>query len=138
MPYQISWDDAAHTILRIDITGESNWGEPLIAQKEVNALVEGTGNPCTMILNLSTVTRMPPNALSQAQKIMTGWHPHIESVVMVGKSSFIKKLVVAAFRVYRSIRKLDETTLFAADLIEARQLIQEHRRVHSPTHDAGS
>ena len=91
-------------------------------------MIESSTGECSVILNLTQLHGMPAITISQMRKHRDSWHPRTTHVIFVSKDILIKTLVATAMRIYqRFARTSDRMIMFASDLQEAREIIQESR-----------
>ena len=133
MPFDFHWHDNEHTIIRIDIHGDTTWAEYHQTMNQVIKEVESATHRIDLILN-DPDAKMPPGSpmphiKNTAQKLTT--YPNMGVIVVVSSrsgSTLVKMFVSIVYRIYgidtRIIGEFD-STLEEAEASIARERVKK-------------
>jgi hypothetical protein len=98
MPIQVSWDDEAHSIIRLDYDGSWTWVELFEALHRANALAGTIDTPVARISDLCSSDGIPPNPLPQLMPLSRLVDPRMDMHVTVGANRTVHMLADLFFR----------------------------------------
>jgi len=124
MPVQVSWDDAAQTIIRWEYVGKWTWNEVSSTFQQVNQMMRAVEHPVSIIHDLTQSTRMPGGALTQAYRFTSALPENWDISVVVGSGAFVESLLDIFRKVYA---KLGDHYKNAPTLDEARAIIARRK-----------
>lgn len=126
VPYDLGWDDDNHTILRIDIHGDSRWEQQYVVVDEAVETLLGVSYRIDMIIH--TVGQIPngdpiPHLRDAISKLRAC--PNLGLVVIVNRRTFYRSIVELVLRLYRAGKQHHGG--FVDTLDDARQVIAKSR-----------
>ena len=106
MTFEFNWHDDAHTIIRVDIYGDTTWNEYHEVFKRIIEEVASASHRIDLILN-DPNSRMPdgspmPHIKMTSQKLAT--YPNMGVIVVVSNHSgsmLVSMMVSIVYRIYR-------------------------------------
>ena len=126
MPYELHWDDDDHTILRVDIYGQSTWEQHHETATRIVETMQKVSHRVDVIIN--DMGGMPPgNPMSHFRATFSkfGAMLNLGLVVVVNHPSFLIAVVNLLLRLYRVYNHHNGG--FVDSLDAARQLIAKDR-----------
>ena len=126
VPFDLHWDDDNHTILRIDIHGDSTWAQQYEVVDEAVEALQGVAYRLDVIVH--TIGQLPPgdpiphlkDAISKLRAC-----PNLGLVVIVNRRTFYRSIVELVLRLYSTQNQHHGG--FVDSLDEARQIIAKSR-----------
>jgi hypothetical protein len=98
MPVHVNWDDAEHTIIRVDYVGSWTWDECFEALRQANALSASVDHPVARIVDDTKGSAAPPNPLPQLPILIKLVDPRMDIHVSVGSNRFAHMMSDLFFR----------------------------------------
>jgi len=126
MPATVTWDNEAHTILRVDYSQPLDWDEVFAAQRELYAMADSVDYAIDLILDFDQGGSVLPNALNNLKRLINDLHPRIENVVLVETHPLLRAIENKVHDIYKvGIGKSRQLSLFAPNITEARQMLRQ-------------
>jgi hypothetical protein len=129
MPYELNWQDEAHSIIRVDVQGKVTWDEFHDTGRQLaDELAQASGR---MDVIFNVLTGFPPgNPLPHLTSMMTKLSPHSNMGMVVNVSSRSRSELIKAFVDIVALSKRTKSTefgTFATSIEEAIELIEKAR-----------
>ena len=124
MPINLTWENDAKTIVRMEMAGRWTWDEAYVGSKEGYAMLESVGHVVDVIIDFRSSLGIPSAAIVHARNMIGHRHPRTGMTVMIGAGTFMLTLWGVLKKVYGALVKEEEFT-FAKTLDEALTVLRD-------------
>lgn len=134
MGIEVIWDDDTHTCIRYNVRGGWTFEDLRTARQEVHTLIAGRQEKIPIIIDLRGSQLLPENMFSHFGTRSYDGVDELGFMVFVGSNSLVRGMFASFQRIYP---KRAVNWQFAANLDEARRLVQERTRLNALLQNAG-
>ncbi len=92
MPISAQWYKHSRDVLVMSWSGSFAWDEAFRAQDELNALLNGDGPPCALILDFPESALHLTNALTNGRLMLARRHRRLSKIVLVSPVPYTRAL----------------------------------------------
>jgi len=127
MAIEVTWDNSDQTALYFHASETWDWQDFYRKTDELYTLVKSASQNIDVIMDLSTSTTLPGNALSHFQTVMRRTPRNVRSYIFVGVSGF--QAAVLSVLGHIVPERVADRFIFAQDLASAHQILADIRQV---------
>jgi hypothetical protein len=129
MPIYLLWDNAEHSILRIQFDDPWSWDDFATASQERNQWIAGETQQVDVLANMLMTRQLPSGSpLTHARSNLQHYPPNMGSIVIVTNSMFIDMMVNSFRKVFGAALGLP---ILAVNSLEAAYQQIEKRRAET-------
>jgi hypothetical protein len=135
MGINIQWDDDAQTRFRYHFDEHWTWDEFFAAKNQAKPLLDAVGHKFAVIIDLTEVSRLPPDSLAQSRNALRNGHPNAFFIILVVPNPVVRTIIGTL----RDIAPITPRTIeIASTLDAARALVNQHLLADKTTPTSGS